>query len=1245
MDLAQALSVANQAMFAQFNRGLSDVETTIIKGSWQNQTYEQIAEVSGYSDSYLRRDVGPKLWKLLSHALGEPVSKKNFQTALERKWIRGQEDKGTRGQGEMELVNPPLVSLSPHPPIPKRSDWGEVVDVSFFYGRSTELAILEQWIRVEHSRSIAILGMGGVGKTALAAKVAQQIQGDFEVVIWRSLRNAPPLETLLGELVPFLSQQQDTKAELGRLLYWLRADRCLLILDNVETILQSRDYAGLYRPGYENYGELFRLVGETVHQSCLLLTSREKPAEIAMFEGGGTSSPVRSLQLGGSPEAAMALIQAKGLSGSFEQQQQLCQRYSCNPLALKIVATSIQDLFGGEIGQFLAEDTVLFYNVRRLLEQQFNRLSPLEQSIMYWLAINREWTTISELVSDIVPTVRRSDLLEALESLSWRALIEKRSGSYTQQPVVMEYGTDRLIERVTQEIRDISSPLNLFYSHALAKTTVKDYIRESQTRIILEPIVNKLLATFGSLQALEQQFQKILAQMHSHSLALRNNRDHNTQLRADSNSVPPTSGYGGGNLINLCCHLQINLTGYDFSHLTIWQAYLQGMNLHDVNLSHSNLAKSVFTQTFGSILSVAFDPQGKLLAAGDSKGEIRLWRVGDGQQLLTCQGQANWVWSVAFSPDGKMLASGNGDSTVKLWDVDELRCLHTFEGHSNWVRSVAFSPDGKMLASGSHDSTVRLWDVDELRCLHSFEEHSHWVRSVTFSPDGNILVSGSGDSTVRLWDVHDGNCLHIFKGHTSRVLSVAFSPDGNLLASGSGDAQVRLWDVAQLRCLHTFEGHTDWVWSVAFSSDGNILASGSGDSTVKLWDVAQLRCLHTFEGHSSRIFSVAFSSTGNILASGSDDSSVRLWDVDELRCLKTFEGYTTRVWSIAFSPDGNLLVSGSEDSKVRLWDVHHGKCLHTFEGHTNWVWSVAFSPDGNLLASGSDDSTVRLWDIHHSKCLYILLGHTNGVQSVAFSPDGNLLASGSGDSTVRLWDVDEFRDLHTFEGHTNWVRSVAFSPDGKMLVSGSNDSTVRLWDVAQLILGTGRESTDKDRQQVNIETPSYDRLQYRCCHIFEGHSSGVWSIAFSPDGKRLVVGSGDAQVRLWNLDEFRCLHTFEGHSSGVQSVAFSPNEKRLVVGSGDAQVRLWNLDEFRCCHTFRGHTKGILSVAFSPDSKVLASSSEDETIKLWDVETGECLKTLRANRPYEGMNITGVSGLTEAQKATLKALGAVEITD
>ena len=245
--------------------------------------------------------------------------------------------------------------------------------------------------------------------------------------------------------------------------------------------------------------------------------------------------------------------------GSEAQQQQLCDRYGYNPLALKIVATSIQELFEGEIGEFLAQDTAVFNGVQKLLDQQFNRLSPLEQTIMYWLAINREVTTIYELAADIVPAVSQPQLLEALESLRWRSLIEKatpiliekQSSGYTQQPVVMEYVTQRLVEQIYEELlvesgaleewrsensqrqkvfkvqnpksidersetsrrvsqNSPSPPLSLFQSHALLKTTVQDYVRESQIRLILQPIANQLRTTFQTAKALEEKIQAIL---------------------------------------------------------------------------------------------------------------------------------------------------------------------------------------------------------------------------------------------------------------------------------------------------------------------------------------------------------------------------------------------------------------------------------------------------------------------------------------------------------------------------------------------------------------------------------------------------------------------------------------------------------------------------------------------------------------------------------------------------------------
>ena len=226
-------------------------------------------------------------------------------------------------------------SVSPHPSTAVsscRQDWDEDIDVSRFYGRAEELNTLTQWILEDRAKVVTLLGMGGMGKTSIATKFAKQVQNQFDVICWRSLRNAPPLDDVLSDLVAFLSHQQDLQGDLKRLLYWCQQKRCLLIFDNVETILQPEYLAGHYRPGYERYGEVFRLMGMGQHQSCLLLTSREKPLDIAPLEG---DEWVRSLLLDGSLEASLGVIYAKALRGTPQEKRSLCECYGCSPLALK----------------------------------------------------------------------------------------------------------------------------------------------------------------------------------------------------------------------------------------------------------------------------------------------------------------------------------------------------------------------------------------------------------------------------------------------------------------------------------------------------------------------------------------------------------------------------------------------------------------------------------------------------------------------------------------------------------------------------------------------------------------------------------------------------------------------------------------------------------------------------------------------------------------------------------------------
>ncbi|MBU7583610.1 MAG: AAA family ATPase [Nostoc sp. TH1S01] len=1080
-----------------------------------------------------------------------------------------------------------------------RLDWGDASFLPVFYGRKEELATLEQWILDEHCQFVALLGMGGIGKTALSVKLAQQIQEDFEYVIWRSLREAPPVKAILTQLLQFLSDEQETEANLpeslsdriSRLIDYLRNHRCLLILDNAESILRYGNRAGKYREGYEGYGELFRRLGEATHQSCLVLTSREKPQEVALLEG--EALPVRSIQLSGLKVVeGLEILKVKGLSAAEDEWQAMIESYGGNPLALKIVATTIEDVFGGNVSEFLQQNTVVFGDIRDILDQQFERLSDLEKEIMYWLAINREPVTLSDLREDILSPVPPPKSLEALESLVRRSLVEKSTATFTLQPVVMEYMTQVLIERVCEEI--VTHNIQLLRCHALIKASAKDYIRETQVRLILKPVIDGLLTVLRSKKGIENQLNQILA-----------------RLREES---PQEPGYTGGNIINLLCQLQTDLTGYDFSQLTVWQADLRNVKLHNVNFQHADLAKSIFTETFGGIASVAFSADGKLLATGDTNGEIRLYQVSDWKQLLICKGHTNWVPSLAFSPDNSILASSSSDHTVKLWDTNTGQCLQTFYGHEHEVWTVAFSPDGNKLISGSNDRAIKLWNVRTGECLKTFQGHTSWIVSTVFTLDGQNLVSGSDDDTIRLWNISTGECLRILRGHRDGIRSISITPNGQMIVSGSDDQSVKLWDVATGKCMKTLYGHNAAVWSVAISPQGNLIASGSLDQTVKLWDFNTGQCLKTLQGHSGWVLSVAFNLQGNLLATSSDDQTVKLWDVNTGQCIKTFSGYTSQSWSVAYSPDGQILASGGHDHTVRLWDVNTGQPLQNLLGHSAVVRSVAYSPNGQKLASGSDDRIVKLWDVNTGQSLRIFQGHSAAIQSVRFSPDGQKLASGSEDQTVRLWDVNTGQSLQTFQGHRAAVQSVAFSPQGRILASGAWDQTVKLWDV-----NTGE-----------------------CKQTLEGHTNWVWSIAFSPNGDLLASASYDGTIRLWNVKSGVCLQILEVCANSiVKSVIFSGDGQILATSSPDYTVKLWDVKTGECKRTLDGHSAWVWSIAFSPDNQTLASSSADETIRVWDVNTTECLKTLKAQKFYEGMNIRGVTGLTAATIVTLKGLGAV----
>ena len=504
--------------------------------------------------------------------------------------------------------------------------------------------------------------------------------------------------------------------------------------------------------------------------------------------------------------------------------------------------------------------------------------------------------------------------------------------------------------------------------------------------------------------------------------------------------------------------------------------------------AHSGKELDLLIEHTDRVRSVAFNPNGNILASGSSDGTIHLWDARTSTHLRTMTGHTFMITSVVFSADGKMLASGSKDNTICLWDTQSGELRKTLKEHADWVFSMWFSADGKVLASASKDNTICLWDTQsgELRKTLTLG-HSQEIFEMAFSPDGKTLASAMHNDTVRLWDVQTGKLHQLLIGHMHWVLSVAFSPDGKTLASGSYGTTIRLWNTQTGKLQKTLTEHLSDILCVTFSSDGKTLANAIYDDTICLWDAQTGKLRQIIERQDvPSITCVAFSSDGKALASGGHSRAIHLWDVQTGTLRKTLTGHKDTVTSVAFSADGATLASASWDKTIHLYNAQTGELHKTLTGHTDWVMSVAFSPDGKTLVSGSKDNTIRLWDVQTGELHKTLTGHTEVVFSVAFSPDGKMLASGSHDGLINLWNAQTGELLKTTE-HTDWVMTVAFSPDGKTLASGSKDSTIHLWDTQTNIV-----------QRISV-----------------GHTGWVMGVAFSSDGKTLVSGSNDGTMLLW----------------------------------------------------------------------------------------------------------------------------------
>lgn len=1085
-----------------------------------------------------------------------------------------------------------------------RVDWGDALDVSSFYGREEELAQLSQWIVTERCRVVSVLGLGGIGKSSVATRVMHQVAAHFEVVIWRSLRNAPECSVLLDECLQVIAPQTlcdlsvSFEQRLTLLGESLRHTRVLLVLDNLETLLEENTGTGQMRPDYESYAQLLCQVAETVHQSCLLLTSREKPVALVPLEG--SRAPVRALRL--SPlgiAACQQLLGEKEVMGNPSEQRRLSEAYGGNPLALKIVAQTIVELFGSLIAPFLEQGEVVFGGVRELLAEQFARLSGVEQSVLLWLAVLREPVSLEALLTVWGTPLPRATLLEMMEALRRRSLVEqgRHPGSFTLQSVVLEFATAQLIADATREIQQ--GQFSRLIEQSLTYVRSSAYVRQSQVRLILLPLLLQLRSAYPERMDLEEHLLVLLERL---------------RVRADF-----AQGYGPANVLALLTQQRGHLRGLDLSRLSLRGAYLQGIEMQDTRLSGATLQECAWTATFGAIWAVAISPDGRYWAAGSRRGEIWIWD----QQTLhrSWQAHSDVVHALSFSPDGHQLASVGYDGMVKIWEVAHGTLLWA-DTHITYISDLAFSPDGSLLASGCTDGKVHLWDAKAGTLLETLP-HPQAVFALAWSPDGNMLASFGSDGQIRLWKREQNGlaaCVACLSGHTGWGMELAFSPDGSQLASASWDHTLKLWEVASGALRQTLIGHSDRVQTVAWSPDGRTLASAGFDHTIWLWDMEQSTCRMVLSGHTDVVFSLAFLPNSRGLLSGSADGTLRMWNTESGQCEQILQGYSVSLYDLAWSPDGTQIASGSSDGLVTLWDEDGLTPPRLLKGHRHLVFGVQWSPDGQWLVSSGWDNVIQIWDAATGESQQVMRDPDDTYTSfygVAWSPDGKVLACGNNRQEIQVWKVSTGTRQWVAREQPTIARRVAWSPDGTRLISAGDDSNLSVWN------------------------PADGRLLKQ----LGGHQGKVNDVAWSRDGEWLASGGGSqgrGEVFVWDISSEERVQVLSEHLGIVYAVAWSQAGAVLVSGGSDGMLRWWDRHSGECIFARQAHQGAIQRIQVSPDGRRLASCGDDGAIHLWDFEDGNLLRTLRRDRPYERLDISGVKGLTQAQRAALSALGAIE---
>ena len=626
-----------------------------------------------------------------------------------------------------------------------------------------------------------------------------------------------------------------------------------------------------------------------------------------------------------------------------------------------------------------------------------------------------------------------------------------------------------------------------------------------------------------------------------------------------------------------------------------------------------------------SVSSIAYHPNGKMIASGGLDGQILLWDTITGKTIgKPIEVMKNIEPHLTFSPDGSILAFSDCDEiddtysfnvtcktpVIILWDIAKKQEIRRFTvPNNNFIIKLEFSPDGNFIGSGSL-GTVLLWDIvrgevdDEIRVHPPFD--------FAFSPEGNILVASDcietyadlsgiwcGNSALVVMDLSSPQReKHIFEGHRGWFDKLAFSPDGKWLVAGHrNSSSLSVWSVVDHtpKQVNIERQATAKITDIAFYYHGRtmIMATSQSDGNITLWDVPIIfrPTGRVLSGHVGSVNGLDFSPDGNVLATAGQDASIILWDLQNESVIKTplQPEFSADTDAVAWDIDEKSLITVSSDS-IYFWDIQSGnrtwKDLVDIQ-NVNRVSSfperiVKFSLDSKTIAIG-EGTMLRIWDVFTGEPVDLYFTHQSvvdtltNVKDIAFRPNGNILAVGYDNGSLIFWDSATRKSIGEPILVGMGVNAIAFSPNGNTLASGDLSGTVSLWDVVT-------------HEQVGQLRKAEDFLPE------------VVNIAFSSNGRLLASVDGSGAVTLWNVKTLEQIAAPRlDTNNAVLTVIFTPDNSTLISGSSGGTVMMWDMSSRQPIGELIGHTNAVNLISINPDGNLAVTSDAGGAMFLWDI--------------------------------------------